>query len=427
METGYSMTSNLISVIVPVYNGEAYLDRCIQSILDQTYTEWELLLIDGASLDATPELCDAWQKKDDRIRAFHTEENRGVSSGRNTGMGHARGAYLMFVDADDWLLPDCLRMLHEELQESGAQIACCDFVSCTDQDWEALREKTKAGRIASRKWTRGQQTERELSQKKIDGQQTETVRKENGRQPAGRKLLAGTDFLREGILERDTHCWGKLYRREAVEGFHFREDFTIGEDMLFLWDLTQGTTTLSSCSAAGYCYYHNPNGAMLKPFRDSDMDQIRCWQLLLEQLTGKPEQTKNPVTNREPEREKDPVTDREPEQTENPVTAGEPEQAQNPAAACKYDSDVITKTAAILLISCMLTAGKIALLPAEKRTEYHHHTIHCRKVLRETLQIAGAYEGLDRGYRLKVRFFEKAPNLYLCLYHSLRKRKENMK
>ena len=90
------MRGDLISVIVPVYNGEAYIERCIRSVLYQEYRTWELLLVDGASTDGTLKRCHAWQKKDERIRVISLPENQGVSVGRNAGIRRARGEYLFF-------------------------------------------------------------------------------------------------------------------------------------------------------------------------------------------------------------------------------------------------------------------------------------------------------------------------------------------
>ena len=149
METGNRVDSNLISVIVPVYNGEAYLERCIQSMLAQTYREWELLIIDGASTDGTPALCKKWETEDKRIRAFLAKENKGVSVGRNTGIREAKGAYLMFLDADDWLMPDCLERLYRDIQEQDVEIAGCSFKRCSDDDWESIKKddaETEIGR-----------------------------------------------------------------------------------------------------------------------------------------------------------------------------------------------------------------------------------------------------------------------------------------
>lgn len=340
------MKEGLISVIVPVYNGEAYIDRCVGSMLYQEYEAWELLLVDGASTDGTLKRCRAWQKKDDRVRVIPLSENRGVSAGRNAGMQKARGEYLFFLDADDWLMPDCLARLCAKIREPETDIAGCSFARCTAADWEALAKKLRQG-----EWT-----------------------KENGqsRTFCGRSI-AGQDFLREGILRQDTRCWSKLYRRRLLEGSFFREDYTVGEDMLFLREVAAKARNISCSEYPGYCYYHNPSGAMLRPFRESDMDQIRCWQEVLTDLLAK---------------EKEGGSRQE-------------------TADC----------AAILLVSCMLVAGKLARLPREQRRQYAAQRRQCSLALQETLRIPGAYEGLDRGYRLKVRLYRRLPEVYLLLYH----------
>ena len=97
-----------ISVIVPVYNAEKYLRRCIDSILAQTFTDFELLLIDDGSTDSSGKICDEYAKKDRRIRVFH-KENGGVSSARNVGLSHLRGNWVYFVDSDDYLSPQHLQ------------------------------------------------------------------------------------------------------------------------------------------------------------------------------------------------------------------------------------------------------------------------------------------------------------------------------
>ena len=94
----------LISVIVPVYKVEPYLDRCVQSIVSQTYENLEIILIDDGSPDQCPAMCDSWAERDPRIRVIH-KENGGVSSARNEGLKAATGTWLSFVDSDDWLHP----------------------------------------------------------------------------------------------------------------------------------------------------------------------------------------------------------------------------------------------------------------------------------------------------------------------------------
>ncbi len=391
MEAGNNVNSNLISIIVPIYNGQDYIDRCVRSILAQTYSDWELLLLDGASSDKSPELCNEWQEKDGRIRAILSDKNRGVSEGRNQGLREAKGAYLMFVDVDDWLLPDCLQRLYDDIQKPGVQIAGCSFIRCTDKDWEEQNlNKDKTESSTSDKYT--------------------TRRVETG--IPNPRLIAGKDFLREGILNHDTRCWSKLYKKQVIEGHFFNEDYTIGEDMLFVWDVTKDAELISSSKYEGYCYYHNENGAMLKRFRESDIDQIRCWQFLLEHLMNKKEESKKEDSEN--------IKNKTKVNYDTDVNCGDGVKCDTNA---KYDVNIIGKTASILLISCMLVAGKLALLPAVERKQYVHIRRQCSNVLKETLSIKGAYEGLDKSYRLKVRIFNRFPDLYLGLYHILKRKR----
>ena len=101
-------TTPTISVIVPVYNTEKYLPRCIESVLAQTFVDWEMLLIDDGSTDASGSICDEYAAKDERIRVFH-KENGGVSSARNLGLDNAQGEWITFVDSDDWIEENFLK------------------------------------------------------------------------------------------------------------------------------------------------------------------------------------------------------------------------------------------------------------------------------------------------------------------------------
>ena len=98
----------MLSIIVPVYRMEAYLDRCVESILAQALDDWELILVDDGSPDRCPAMCDAWAQRDPHIRTIH-KPNGGLSSARNAGLDTARGEYITFVDSDDALAPDTLR------------------------------------------------------------------------------------------------------------------------------------------------------------------------------------------------------------------------------------------------------------------------------------------------------------------------------
>lgn len=116
----------MISVIVPVYNAEKYLRRCIESILCQTYGDIELLLINDGSTDESGHICDEYGLKDSRVKVYH-KQNEGVSHTRNFGLNLARGEWITFVDADDWIEFDVYEKVLTRVQEEKADICCYDF------------------------------------------------------------------------------------------------------------------------------------------------------------------------------------------------------------------------------------------------------------------------------------------------------------
>lgn len=119
-------TVGLISIIVPVFDVEQYLPRCIESIISQSYENIEILLIDDGSQDRCGEICEEYARKDRRIRVFHTE-NRGLSSARNLGLQEAKGEYLGFVDSDDWIEKDMYEFLLRKIRTTGADICTCVY------------------------------------------------------------------------------------------------------------------------------------------------------------------------------------------------------------------------------------------------------------------------------------------------------------
>ena len=116
----------MISIIVPVYNVEKYLSRCLDSILAQTYTDYELILVDDGSTDTSGALVDEYALKDSRIRAFHGE-NKGLSGARNRGLDNAKGEYICFVDSDDWIEPTYLKELYDLIEDRQADLAICGY------------------------------------------------------------------------------------------------------------------------------------------------------------------------------------------------------------------------------------------------------------------------------------------------------------
>lgn len=173
----------LISVIVPIYKVEAYLDKCVQSIVGQTYQDLEIILVDDGSPDNCGAMCDAWASKDSRIKVVH-KENGGLSDARNAGLAIATGELISFIDSDDHIEPEFLRTLYDTLIGQDAQIAEC-AIHLVDEEGKILRSRGPS--------------------------KCETI----GKIEALRRLV-----LEDGVYQT---VWNKLYRREVIEGILFEK------------------------------------------------------------------------------------------------------------------------------------------------------------------------------------------------------------
>lgn len=134
-EERYMNKYPLVSIIVPVYNVEIYLERCVKSIAEQSYPNFEVILIDDGSTDSSGMICDVWSKKSSSVRVIH-KENGGLSSARNAGLDTANGEYILFVDSDDWIHRDMLLVMTEKIGE--ADIVCCGMIRATDNEMNAI-------------------------------------------------------------------------------------------------------------------------------------------------------------------------------------------------------------------------------------------------------------------------------------------------
>lgn len=117
----------LVSIIIPIYNVEKYLDKCITSVVNQTYTNLEIILVDDGSPDNCPAICDQWQAKDSRIKVIH-QENGGLSVARNHGIDACNGSYVQFVDSDDYIELNAVECLLQACLETNAEVSCCGYV-----------------------------------------------------------------------------------------------------------------------------------------------------------------------------------------------------------------------------------------------------------------------------------------------------------
>lgn len=118
---------DLISVVVPVYNSEKYLNRCVSSIIGQTYQDLQVILVDDGSTDQSPELCNEWAKQDSRVTVIH-QSNAGVSAARNIGLRAATGTFILQVDSDDYIAPQTVETLMNAANKTGADMVICNFI-----------------------------------------------------------------------------------------------------------------------------------------------------------------------------------------------------------------------------------------------------------------------------------------------------------
>ena len=183
------MNKPTISIIVPIYLAETYLSRCVESILKQSFSDYELILVDDGSPDDSGKVCDFYANKDSRVKAIH-QDNKGVSSARQRGLDEAQGEYVIHADPDDWVEPDWLEKLYIKTKEDHSDIAMCDF-------------------------------ERILADQKVHYVQRPTS-------------FQNEDILEDLLNQKIWGCtWNKLVRRECFKryGISFHPKMNIWEDL----------------------------------------------------------------------------------------------------------------------------------------------------------------------------------------------------
>ena len=170
------MKNDLISIIIPVYKVEKYLEKCIESVLKQTYTNLQIILVDDGSPDNCGKICDEYAKKDSRIEAIH-KANGGLSDARNVGISKAKGRYIGFVDSDDYIKEDMYEILLNLIKKYDADVSICNLYDVIDGN-ECIRNKENGIREYSR-----------------------------------------IDILKEILLDKNiqSYAWNKLYKKELFD------------------------------------------------------------------------------------------------------------------------------------------------------------------------------------------------------------------
>lgn len=217
----------VISIIVPVYNAKSCVRTCLDSIRAQTYENLEILVVDDGSTDGSGGICDGCALEDGRLSVVHLPENRGPSGARNEGIRRAAGQFISFIDADDWVEPDLLETLYENLRENGADISACgaDGIGITDGPAAAYSRKEAVSCLAK-----------------------------------------GTPF---------NHVpWGKLYAAGLVKKHPFDERIFYSEDLLFLYYLMKDVNRVSYVPDKLYHYVRREESQV-----HSGISQRKCTAL----------------------------------------------------------------------------------------------------------------------------------------------------
>ena len=207
-----------ISIICPVYQAEAYLDRCVKSIIGQTFTDFELVLVDDGSRDRSGEMCDEYARMDSRIKVYH-KPNGGLCSARNMGLDHISGEYSVHVDPDDWLEPDMLEELYKKAKEEDADMVICDiYINRYGRQYYSKQEP---------------------------------------------EALDSQTVMNGFFHDLHSACWNKLVRRSCYtsRGLRFPDNLVIWEDMYFNASLCMENLKIVYLNKAFYHYdgSSNPN------------------------------------------------------------------------------------------------------------------------------------------------------------------------
>lgn len=236
----------MISVIIPVYKAEPHLRRCVDSVLAQTYRDFELILVDDGSPDNCGVMCDEYGKKDRRVRVLH-KENGGVSAARNAGLDAAEGKFISFVDSDDWLHPQMLELLMKAVEESDADAVTIsniwvkdEYVTPVKYDYDQISKRVLSGTI--------------IKERMYDCLYEHSMR----------------GFLSCGL-------WG-MYCAAAYDGVRFDENIANNEDMEIALRLNLGVNRVVHMDVPLYYYYTGNESATRTALNSNQLTMLRAWK-----------------------------------------------------------------------------------------------------------------------------------------------------
>lgn len=235
---------DLVSVIVPVYNAEKYLKKCVDSILCQSYKNIEVILVDDGSTDTCPSLCDDYEKFDERVHVIH-KENGGLCDARNTGINYARGKYVTFVDNDDLVNNEFIEILYNLCEQYGCDIAQCDFLMINESSVLLPPQKTMTVKVYDR---------------------NEII----------------NEFCQEANLVKYWVVWNKMYRRELFDGVQFPVG-RIHDDMYTTHKLLWKAEKMAVTNI--YLYYYFQREGSITGKKNSIVERIDVIEALREEIS----------------------------------------------------------------------------------------------------------------------------------------------
>lgn len=253
---GMNMEHNkaLVSIIVPVYNVERYVGRCLESLIHQSYTNLEIIVVNDGSTDNSLSVCEKYAKKDNRIKVV-TQNNRGLSGARNIGLRNCTGEFVTFVDSDDWIHCNMVEYLYHALLRYNTEISLCASLRVSEEQ------------ISDKKY------------EEIDG-----------------LVYTRDEFMQLFLNGTFTACWSRLFRRDVLSGFEFPEGLNC-EDYIYMYEAIRRTNSVVGFSLPLYYYYVRENSIVNESFSLKKFDQYYSAKKLYELVKiHTPEYTELSVT-----------------------------------------------------------------------------------------------------------------------------------
>lgn len=237
--------SKLVSIIIPIYNAEAYLEACLESVNHQTYYNIEIILIDDGSTDQSAKICSSYCEKDSRAFFLH-KENEGVSVARNLGISKATGDYIYFCDSDDIMADNLIETYVIALEETEVDLVYSNYLQFKDENMVCFRHL------------------------------------------GNRHIIKGSERYRTLFL--DSSCmgflWNKMFRLNIIRDYrlYFDENLLVLEDSDFVFNYMKKTSSLCQLDDVLYAYRQNPSGAVLGAFSNSKLNVISAQEKIFIQV-----------------------------------------------------------------------------------------------------------------------------------------------